>query len=172
MRDFREFGETVAEFFHVPMTEEIHNLIQHYQVHCLTLKYAGIDCFFMFFEADPVDGEEMGFLPPPFYVNNCDEFQAELKKLREKWAIDDRLRLLKTMPYSEYLQTKEWKNKRALKLEASGYACQICNAAGVQLDVHLRTYERRGAEADGDLIVLCHSCHGIFHRAGKIVRED
>lgn len=166
MRDFRKFGESSAEIFHIRMTEEIHNMIQYHQVRCVLRKYEGGDPFFVYFESD--DDPEMGFMPPPTYVRNCDDLQTELEELRQKWATEDRLRLLKTMLYSEYLQTKEWKNKRALKLEASGYACQICNAAGVQLDVHHRTYERRGAEAGGDLIVLCHSCHGLFHRAGRI----
>ena len=33
----------------------------------------------------------------------------------------------------------------------------------VPLQVHHRTYERRGAELDSDLIAFCPTCHGLFH---------
>ena len=82
--------------------------------------------------------------------------------------IADRWEGLASMPYREYLKTPEWNDRRKRKLEAVGYACQVCNASGVQLDVHHRTYARRGGELDDDLTVLCHDCHGIFHAAGKV----
>lgn len=69
---------------------------------------------------------------------------------------------LRTMPYSEYLRTDHWQEIRRAKLRRAKYACQLCNSGGV-LDVHHRTYERRGCEIDSDLIVLCRSCHGKFH---------
>jgi hypothetical protein len=53
----------------------------------------------------------------------------------------------------------------------AGFRCQVCNAYGVQLNVHHRTYERRGAEWDTDLIVLCHDCHEIFHTNGKLAKD-
>jgi hypothetical protein len=44
-----------------------------------------------------------------------------------------------------------------------GHRCQVCNRGLGTLDVHHRTYERRGQELDEDLTVLCRACHGIFH---------
>jgi hypothetical protein len=73
----------------------------------------------------------------------------------------DRL-ALRTMPYREYLRTAHWQRCRDLALKRAGYACQLCNGRG-ELHVHHRTYERRGAEIDADLIVLCKRCHQRFH---------
>jgi 5-methylcytosine-specific restriction endonuclease McrA len=69
---------------------------------------------------------------------------------------------LRTMPYQEYLQTPEWKAIREKKLKESGFRCQLCNQSG-ELNVHHRTYERRGNEELQDLIVLCRGCHETFH---------
>lgn len=74
-----------------------------------------------------------------------------------------RLRELQTMPYAAYLQTEEWRARRLEELRRAHFRCRLCNAAG-PLDVHHRTYERRGCEAPADLIVLCRVCHTRFHR--------
>lgn len=76
---------------------------------------------------------------------------------------------LQTMPYSEYLKTPEWQERRIKHLKKSDYRCQLCNMKSVTLNVHHRTYERRGHERDEDLIVLCQECHEIFHKEGKLV---
>ncbi len=73
-----------------------------------------------------------------------------------------RLEELRSMPYADYLQTEEWRERRHAALRRAGYKCQACNKAG-SLDVHHRTYERRGCEEIGDLTVLCRACHGKFH---------
>lgn len=77
---------------------------------------------------------------------------------------------LRTMPYADYLQTDHWKKMRTGALERSGNRCQICNSPST-LSVHHRTYERRGNENPEDLIVLCQSCHQLFHDNGKLERE-
>lgn len=69
---------------------------------------------------------------------------------------------LVTLPYAEYLQTSHWQTVRAGALERSGHRCQVCNSDR-ELDVHHRTYERRGCERDTDVIALCRSCHALFH---------
>jgi 5-methylcytosine-specific restriction endonuclease McrA len=73
-----------------------------------------------------------------------------------------KLEELKSMPYSEYLQTEHWKETRTAALKRASYRCQLCNANG-QLNVHHRTYENRGHEAKDDLIVLCRNCHSKHH---------
>jgi hypothetical protein len=87
---------------------------------------------------------------------------------QESGARQKRLQELRTMPYREYLQTPEWQARRRQHLESVGYRCQICNASGLTLDVHHRTYERRGQEYYKDLITLCRDCHSIFHKSHKL----
>lgn len=86
-------------------------------------------------------------------------------------AYHDRLRELATMPYYDYLQTPEWAERRKRAMKRAGYRCQVCNAYGVQLNTHHRTYERRGNEWDKDLITLCRTCHEIFHQNGQLAEE-
>lgn len=77
----------------------------------------------------------------------------------------ERLIELQSMPYNEYLQTPEWKRKRDWVQADDGNACRICNQSHdqVTLDVHHRTYERRGREDRLDLITLCRDCHQCHH---------
>jgi hypothetical protein len=66
------------------------------------------------------------------------------------------------MPYAEYLQTEEWAIKREQALVRDGYRCRLCNSKE-NLQVHHRTYERRGCEDLNDLTTLCDECHEHFH---------
>jgi len=77
---------------------------------------------------------------------------------------------LRTMPYKEYLHTPYWKHRREARLRAAGHRCQLCNSGSVSLNVHHRTYERLGEELDGDLIVLCRTCHSTFHEHRRLGR--
>lgn len=74
-----------------------------------------------------------------------------------------RLAELRTMPYEEYLQTPEWRQKRELALERDNYCCRVCNS-DERLHVHHRTYVRRGNENLEDLTTLCEECHERYHR--------
>jgi hypothetical protein len=101
----------------------------------------------------------------------CDEILREADRKRHAAHWEEREaheEALRTMPYVQYLQTPEWQERRALHLHAAHYRCQVCNAGKVLLNVHHRTYERRGRETFKDLIVLCHECHALFHREGKL----
>lgn len=83
-----------------------------------------------------------------------------------RWdTMPPRERELRTMPYAEYLRTPEWAERRHAALERAGWRCQVCNT-DLNLQVHHRTYARRGAELPGDLTVLCAGHHALFH--GKI----
>ena len=89
---------------------------------------------------------------------------------REKKGIKDptsqrteSLKELKAMPYKDYLQTQHWKKKRAKKFRSARFRCELCNKKGPGLNVHHRTYKRRGHEASKDLIVLCKKCHKEIH---------
>ena len=63
--------------------------------------------------------------------------------------------------YSEYLQTEEWRKRRAACLKAAGYRCMVCSSKK-NLQAHHRTYERLGSELPEDLTCLCDRCHRAF----------
>ena len=98
------------------------------------------------------------------------QWDEEYRAITQKH--ERRLQELRTMPYQDYLLTPEWQERRNFQLARSGYRCQVCNTADEQLNVHHRTYERRGNEAPSDLITLCRGCHDLFHNAGKLPKED
>jgi hypothetical protein len=85
------------------------------------------------------------------------------------WFDDTTRHVVRWMPYDRYLKTFHWQVKREDALDHAGGRCQVCNAAN-SLQVHHRTYERRGAELPEDLIVLCRSCHETFHKNGRLAR--
>lgn len=89
-----------------------------------------------------------------------DEIEGETRQPAPEGS-RERLKQLQTMPYAEYLQTPEWAKKRGKALRFAGYKCQLCNSKE-NLNVHHRTYERRGHELMGDLTVLCNDCHTTF----------
>ena len=73
---------------------------------------------------------------------------------------------LRSCSYDLYLKTEHWRRIREETLDRFGNRCALCNETH-QLDVHHRTYERRGAEQPGDTIVLCRKCHSTFHAKGE-----
>ena len=89
--------------------------------------------------------------------------------MQNKEQAQKRIRELRTMPYEEYLKTPEWAQKREQALERDGYCCRVCNS-GKNLNVHHRTYARRGNEDLNDLTTLCQSCHEYFHE--KMSQEE
>lgn len=91
-------------------------------------------------------------------AQDSNDFLAFVVKAYRKW--------LTVMPYEDYLKTPEWQAIRNVTIERANYRCQVCNAAG-PLDVHHRTYERRGQEQPGDVIALCRQCHELFHASGR-----
>jgi 5-methylcytosine-specific restriction endonuclease McrA len=88
------------------------------------------------------------------------------------WELKDTSRLdqLRTMPYQDYLQTPEWQEKRGYALELALHRCQMCNSEK-SLQVHHRTYERRGHEDLEDLTVLCKPCHEKHHNKHSAKEE-
>ena len=106
---------------------------------------------------------------------SCLERRLEINRIECDKQIKERqiqyqitLNKLKALPYPEYLQTSHWIKLRDEHLKRSKYRCQICNKNG-KLNVHHRTYERRGEEDYKDLVTLCEDCHTLFHNQGKIV---
>ena len=85
---------------------------------------------------------------------------------------DDRIHALRAMPYQTYLQTPEWQATRTQALYVAYHRCQVCNTRKECLDVHHRDYSNLGEEWLSQLVVLCRSCHKLFHIAGKLVPSD
>jgi 5-methylcytosine-specific restriction endonuclease McrA len=83
-------------------------------------------------------------------------------RYQEALATSIRIEEMRALPYRDYLKTTWWKRQREGALERARHACQLCNAPE-RLQVHHRTYEWLGWEEESDLIVLCSSCHSLFH---------
>lgn len=79
-------------------------------------------------------------------------------------AITDRQREYREV----YLRSDHWRRVREFALEDAENRCAVCNS-GFSLDVHHRTYERLGNERPRDVLVLCRTCHDIFHRNGRLI---
>jgi len=60
--------------------------------------------------------------------------------------------------YDTYLKSPHWIATAAKKRKQAGYKCERCHQHK-QLDVHHKTYERRGHELMSDLEALCRECH-------------
>jgi hypothetical protein len=69
---------------------------------------------------------------------------------------------LKKMPYKEYLKTNHWLNLKEKIHEKYYDQCVECGSAE-RLQVHHKTYIRRGHEKLKDLILLCEKCHSKEH---------
>jgi hypothetical protein len=91
---------------------------------------------------------------------------AQFRQVESEWLKKDqarrvRLRELAGMPYEEYLQTPEWRDM-SRDIKARVGRCEWCGSADC-LNVHHKTYQNRGREKRGDLLVLCRSCHADLH---------
>lgn len=66
------------------------------------------------------------------------------------------------MPYSEYLMSRWWQNRRRQKIKSVGDKCERCGA-DLGLQVHHLSYDRLWGEKNADLEVLCGDCHEHEH---------
>jgi Mrr N-terminal domain len=90
----------------------------------------------------------------------------------EEQVDPQRLAELRTMPYKDYLRSREWQRTRAAALLRVGNCCSLDVTHTEHLDVHHRTYERRGEELASDLVVLCHLCHWLHHEQYGLPRRN
>lgn len=79
--------------------------------------------------------------------------------------------VLDRLSYSEYLLSWHWFWMRVAAEEKAEGRCQVCNSQ-INLQVHHRTYARRGREALSDLTVLCRECHSLFHKYSRLSNEE
>lgn len=66
------------------------------------------------------------------------------------------------LPYSEYLKTEHWQERRIAALFRYDFKCWKCGATG-GLQVHHLSYKFRGMESTEELMVLCEKCHKKEH---------
>jgi len=75
------------------------------------------------------------------------------------------------LSYTDYLNSDEWKKKRAERLKLDNYECQCCGATD-DLQIHHITYDRLGNEnIDYDLITLCKKCHWQLHTTIEVYNK-
>jgi 5-methylcytosine-specific restriction endonuclease McrA len=85
-----------------------------------------------------------------------------------RWhAVDQRtehaIAALRRLPYSSYLRTAHWFRVKTLALKRAHHQCALCPSTD-RLDVHHKSYTRRGFEPPEDVVVLCRECHARHHR--------
>ena len=73
---------------------------------------------------------------------------------------------------STRLGDPHWEKVRNARLEMAGHRCEMCNSSAGTLHAHHRTYARQGQELVEDLIILCRSCHGLFHKNFDLAEKD
>jgi 5-methylcytosine-specific restriction endonuclease McrA len=85
-----------------------------------------------------------------------------LRLVETNRRVESAITALQRLPYREYLRTAHWQRVRLLALERARHACALCPATD-RLQVHHRSYARRGFEQPEDVIVLCDDCHARHH---------
>ncbi len=64
--------------------------------------------------------------------------------------------------YTEYLDSREWAERRQAVLKRARYVCEGCGAQRA-VQVHHLTYARAGQEMLFDLVAVCLECHENLH---------
>lgn len=76
--------------------------------------------------------------------------------------------------YAERLKDPRWQRRRLEILSRADFACKECGAKDRTLHVHHKLY-RKGAMPweyeDRFLVVLCESCHAVWHRSRSCFEE-
>jgi 5-methylcytosine-specific restriction endonuclease McrA len=89
---------------------------------------------------------------------------AGLKIVVEQWVFDKKREKRRTYYRVTYLNSDDWKRKRALVLKRDRYRCVFCGGRAMQ--VHHKKYARRniGREPIEWLVSVCKSCHERQHK--------
>jgi hypothetical protein len=89
--------------------------------------------------------------------------ETSIERRTRAWRRDNRLRILGYKDYAAYINSPEWKAKRAQFWGDPDIAkgCAVCGGEASVL--HHKTYERVGEEALDDLAPLCDPCHRLVH---------
>lgn len=75
---------------------------------------------------------------------------------------------------SQYADDR-WSRRRADFFSHNGRQCQSCQRTDTETQLHHRYYERGRAlwdYDDFDLVCLCKSCHGLWHKTNNFYRKE
>jgi hypothetical protein len=88
-------------------------------------------------------------------------------KRKKKVPLFEPIKVLRTLSYSAFLQTKYWAHVRGIILKRDNHKCVICKSDKGGLQVHHDTYKNHCNELQhlADLITLCAGCHKEHHYA-------
>lgn len=95
-------------------------------------------------------------------------FDEDLFKQARRSSQEQRIRNLEAQSeewfawYNSYLDSDEWRRRRALVIERCGGTCEGCRSQPVK-QVHHTTYKHVGRELLFELVGLCDACHEIAH---------
>jgi hypothetical protein len=101
------------------------------------------------------------------YRATADEFDTAFGDLMAPPIVDPEIAALRALPYDAYLRTPHWRKVRTEALRQADNRCILCNS-GRELEVHHRTYTRRGCEIQADVNVLCATCHARHHGRERV----
>ena len=92
------------------------------------------------------------------------DFDESLVERRRKNFLNLRVRHDEEMrsAYQDYLQSDQWREKRAKVMDRSRGVCESCGSARAE-HVHHLTYLRVGVEPLFDLVAVCADCHSALH---------
>lgn len=97
---------------------------------------------------------------PAFSIDQIVRIQRAM--LESVYSVKGEINRDKHGPYREYLGSLRWGHQRLMTLDRDGFACVKCRSM-TDLQVHHKTYDRRGMENEDDLVTLCKSCHKKEH---------
>ena len=93
--------------------------------------------------------------------------RVEFNQMKKTLTNDaEKVLILKSMPYKEFLNTKYWKTIKEYIITNINNSCSLCNCDNERLlQVHHRTYDYKGEEFShlSCLTILCNKCHQMFH---------
>lgn len=96
-------------------------------------------------------------------TNSCEDYyekrQQHSREIKQKYCWDHEGWWTR---YTDYLESPQWRARRALILSRDGLVCRRCKT-NEATQVHHKTYERTGNEADEDLESVCAWCHKLIH---------
>lgn len=97
---------------------------------------------------------------PAFSIDQIARIQGTM--LESVYSVQNEINYDKDGAYRDYLGSPRWGHQRLMILDRDGYTCVKCRSMA-DLQVHHKTYDRRGMENDDDLVTLCKSCHEKQH---------
>lgn len=165
LREFLNGVHVNAETYEAKK-QEFFSLIQQMQqvaqeLADLTEHHYGLRLNFLRSYVGNLDRLVREFMPKTFDIDT-ESVDKLIRAMEQDRRIRAHQRTLEGMPYEDYLQTPAWQERRSQALRDAGNKCQLCYSPK-HLNVHHKTYERRGHELPGDLIVLCQDCHAKHH---------